>query len=70
MEEKLKTLQIKIIEYYLLNREEKINYYQILFFFKDLDFCLKIFLQSLEVDFKDENFFKIINSFCSFNMDK
>ena len=70
LEEKLKTLQIKIIEIYLLNRKEKINYYQILFFFKDIDFCLKIFLQSLAYDIKDEIFFKIINSFCSFNMDK
>ena len=43
LEEKLKILQIKIIEYYILNRNVKINYYQIIFFFKDMDFCLKLF---------------------------
>lgn len=70
MEEKLKTLQIKIIEYYILNRDEKINFYQILFYFKDIDFCLKIFLILLRENYYNENLSKIIDSFFAFNIDR
>ena len=70
LEEKLKILQIKIIEYYILNRNVKINYYQILFFFKDMDFCLKFFLYLLQLIYPNEKFLNIVKSFLEVSIDR
>ena len=69
-EQKLKELQIKLIEYSVLNRKVKLDFYQIRFLFQDIDFCLKIFLYLINLNYFNEVFGNIINSFISIQMDK
>ena len=69
-EQKLKELQIKLIEYSVLNRKVKLDFYQIRFLFQDIDFCLKIFLYLINLNYFNEAFWKIVNSLLSIQIDK
>ena len=70
LDKKIKELQIKLIEYYVINRKVKLNLYQIVFFFKDIDFCLKIFLYLINKNYPNDIFQKIVNSFMLIQIDR